>query len=188
MVSTTHTDHSRSAPPTFGEMFRASPWLFLDGMVLISAIVVAGAFIYFYEDPRKWFWQALGYGWIPVGLWAASVLFHLAVPGPDAGVSLASVGSGRRPGSPLHLWIVLLQPRPWPAGRGLPCRPLGNGSWRPIAIARRSGQDAGNNRSGSAGVLPPVHWPCLLKGTITFLALAPTGRRLCLPGAVSGWG
>ena len=77
MVSTTHTDHSRSAPPTFGEMFRASPWLFLDGMVLISAIVVAGAFFYFYEDPRKWLWQTLGYGWIPVGLWAASVLFAL---------------------------------------------------------------------------------------------------------------
>ena len=77
MVSTTHTDHSRSAPPTFGEMFRASPWLYLDGMVLISAIVVAGAFFYFYEDPRKWLWQSLGYGWIPVGLWAASVLFAL---------------------------------------------------------------------------------------------------------------
>ena len=82
MVSTAHNDHSRSTrsetgPPTFGEMFRASPWLFLDGMVLVSAIVIGGAFLYFYDDPRKWLWQGLGYGWAPVGLWAASVLFTL---------------------------------------------------------------------------------------------------------------
>ena len=82
MVSTTHTDHSRPShsekgPSTFGEMFRAGPWLFLDGMVLFSAIVVGGAFLYFYDDPRKWLWQGLGYGWVPVGLWAASVLYIL---------------------------------------------------------------------------------------------------------------
>ena len=77
MVTTTHSDHSRSAPPTFGEMFRASPWLFLDGMVLISAIVVVGAFFYFYVDYREWFWQALGFGWILVALWAGTVLFAL---------------------------------------------------------------------------------------------------------------
>ncbi len=82
MVTTTHSDQSRSArsdsgPPTFGEMFRASPWLFLDGMVLISAVVVVGAFFYFYEDSRKSLWQALGYGWVPVGLWAASILLAL---------------------------------------------------------------------------------------------------------------
>ena len=82
MVSTSHTDQSRPArsetgPPTFGEMFRASPWLFLDGMVLVSAIVVVGAFLYFYDNPREWLWQALGYGWAPAGLWAASVLFTL---------------------------------------------------------------------------------------------------------------
>ena len=82
MVSTTHTDHSRPArsetgPPTFGDMFRASPWLFLDGMVLVSAIVVGGAFFYFYDDHREWLWQGLGYGWVPVGLWAASVLYAL---------------------------------------------------------------------------------------------------------------
>ena len=82
MVTTTRSDHpsparSGSGPPTFGEMFRASPWLFLDGMVLISAVVVAGAYFYFYEDSRRWLWQALGYGWVPVGLWAASILFTL---------------------------------------------------------------------------------------------------------------
>ena len=75
MASIARGDQPRSAPPTFGEMFRASPWLFVDGMVLTTAIVVVGSFFYFYEDPRKWFWQALGFGWIPVGLWVASVLF-----------------------------------------------------------------------------------------------------------------
>ena len=77
MATTANVDRSRSAPPTFREMFRASPWLFVDAMVLTSAAVVAGVFFYFYEDSREWFWQALGYGWIPVGLWAASILFVL---------------------------------------------------------------------------------------------------------------
>ncbi len=77
MATTAKSDQSRSAPPTFGEIFRASPWLFLDGMVLASVAVVTGAFFYFYEDPREWFWQALGYGWIPAAFWAASVLFAL---------------------------------------------------------------------------------------------------------------
>ena len=77
MATTANGARSRAIPPTFGDMFRSSPWLFLDGMVLVSAIVVCGAFFYFYEDPRRWVWQALGYGWIPVGLWGASVLFVL---------------------------------------------------------------------------------------------------------------
>ena len=77
MATTIPSGHSRSEPPTFREMFRASPWLFLDGMVIISSLAIGGAFLYFYEDSRKWLWQALGYGWIPVGVWAATVIFTL---------------------------------------------------------------------------------------------------------------
>ena len=77
MATTADSGQSRPAPPTFGEMFQASPWLFLDGMVLLSVILVSGAVLYFFEDYREWAWQALGYGWIPAGLWAAAALFVL---------------------------------------------------------------------------------------------------------------
>ena len=77
MATTADSGQSRPAPPSFGEMFQASPWLFLDGMVLFSVILVAGAFLYFFEDYREWAWQALGYGWIPAGLWAAAALVVL---------------------------------------------------------------------------------------------------------------
>ena len=63
-----------SAPPSFLEIFRDSPWLFIDGLVFIAVAIVAGAFLYLYPDTREWAWQSLGYGWAPVGLWAASVL------------------------------------------------------------------------------------------------------------------
>ena len=68
---------AKAAPPTFSEMFRASPWLFVDGLVFMSAAVIGGAYLYFYDSHREWLWQALGYGWIPVGLWAGSALFVL---------------------------------------------------------------------------------------------------------------
>ena len=65
------------SPPTFGEMFRYSPWLFLDILFLMSVGVVGGAYFFFYPDALEWVWQALGYGWAPVGLWALSALFFL---------------------------------------------------------------------------------------------------------------
>ena len=68
---------AKTAPPTFGDMFRASPWLFVDGLVVLSATVIAGAYLFLYEAHREWLWQALGYGWAPVGLWTASLFFTL---------------------------------------------------------------------------------------------------------------
>ena len=66
-----------SAPPAFTDMFRASPWLFVDGLVVMAALLCAAAYFYFFEGPREQAWQALGYGWVPVGLWAASIAFAL---------------------------------------------------------------------------------------------------------------
>ena len=77
MAATAKSAQPRSAPPTFAEMFHAGPWLFVDGLVVLSVTIIAGAYLYFYEDHREWIWQVLGYGWAPVGLWAASVLITL---------------------------------------------------------------------------------------------------------------
>ena len=68
---------ARTAPPTFNDMFRASPWLFVDGLVLLSATVIVGAYLFFFQNHREWLWQALGFGWTPVALWAATALFAL---------------------------------------------------------------------------------------------------------------
>ena len=77
MATTAKRVRSGSAPPTFLEMFHAGPWLFVDGLVVMAVGIVAGAFFYLYPDAREWAWQALGYGWAPVGLWAASALIFL---------------------------------------------------------------------------------------------------------------
>ena len=68
---------SGSGPPTFAEIFRHSPWLFFDGLAFMTAVIVGSVYLYFFPDAREWIWQALGYGWAPVGLWILSALFFL---------------------------------------------------------------------------------------------------------------
>ena len=77
MATAARKVQSGSGPPTFAEMFRYTPWLFLDGLVLMTVVIIGGAFFYFYPDTRERVWQALGYGWAPAGLWIVSALFFL---------------------------------------------------------------------------------------------------------------
>ena len=77
MTTTATKAASGTGPPTFAEMFRYSPWLFLDGLVLLTVGLVGGAYFYFYPGAREWMWQALGFGWAPVGLWLLTALFFL---------------------------------------------------------------------------------------------------------------
>lgn len=68
---------SRS-PASLPDMPRdASPWLLLDALVVAALSVVAAAFFFFFPGAREWTYQALGYGWAPVALWAASVAIAL---------------------------------------------------------------------------------------------------------------
>ena len=77
MATTANKPIPGTGPPTFAEMFRHSPWLFADVLVFVGLAIISGAFFFFYPGAREWVWQALGYGWIPVGLWLASALFFL---------------------------------------------------------------------------------------------------------------
>ena len=43
----------------------------------MTVATVGGAYFYFFPDAREWMWQALGYGWAPVGLWILSAVFFL---------------------------------------------------------------------------------------------------------------
>ena len=51
--------------------------LFIDGLVIVSLAIVAGASFFFFPDFAERIWKYLGYGWAPVGLWAAAALFSL---------------------------------------------------------------------------------------------------------------
>ena len=75
MATAARAAKSGSGPPTFAEMFRYTPWIFLDVLFLMSVVIVGGAFFYFFPDARERVWQALGYGWAPVGLWVLSAIF-----------------------------------------------------------------------------------------------------------------
>ena len=77
MATAARKVQSGSGPPTFAEMFRYTPWLFLDGLVLMTVVIIGGTLFYFYPDTRERVWQALGYGWAPAGLWIVSALFFL---------------------------------------------------------------------------------------------------------------
>ena len=66
-----------AAPSPSPFAMRSSPWLYVDALVVTALAVIAAVFFFLYPDAREWAYQALGYGWAPVILWAASVLIAL---------------------------------------------------------------------------------------------------------------
>ena len=63
--------------PGIPSSFLSSPGLVADIMAVTAAVLVAALFFFFYPDTAKRLYQALGYGWAPVGVWAASALLAL---------------------------------------------------------------------------------------------------------------
>ena len=76
MASSATQGQSRASPPLSFSL-RDSPWLYVDALVVAALAVVGAVFLFLYPDAREWAYQALGYGWAPVALWAASVVFTL---------------------------------------------------------------------------------------------------------------
>ena len=76
MASSATQGQSRASPPLSFSL-RDSPWLYVDALVVAALAVVGAVFLFLYPDAREWAYQALGYGWAPVALWAASVVFAL---------------------------------------------------------------------------------------------------------------
>ncbi len=68
---------SPNPAPVLSLVARSGPWLLLDGLVVMTVVVCLGAYLYFFEHSREWAWRALGYGWVPIGLWALSLLLFL---------------------------------------------------------------------------------------------------------------
>ena len=63
------------SPSSFPAALPSSPWLFIDALVVAAVAIVAAVFFYISPDVREWTWQALGYGWAPVGLWVTAAVF-----------------------------------------------------------------------------------------------------------------
>jgi len=69
---------SRSgAPPSPKEIIQAGPGTVLDGLALVAIGLAAGFGFWLYPAGRRWALEALGYGWIPVGLWLFAGLVTL---------------------------------------------------------------------------------------------------------------
>ena len=66
-----------AVPTSIPFTIRDSPWLFVDALVVAALAVIGAVFFFLYPDAREWAYQALGFGWAPVIIWAASVLFAL---------------------------------------------------------------------------------------------------------------
>ena len=71
-----------SAPPSVKDVIRARPGTALDGLAVFIVGLGAGLGFWLYPPARSWALEALGYGWIPVGLWlfAACVIIRFHRP------------------------------------------------------------------------------------------------------------
>jgi len=76
-VAATVPKGQSGSPPSFTAALPSGPWLFIDALVVAAVAIVAAAFFYISPDVREWIWQALGYGWAPVGLWIIAAVFTL---------------------------------------------------------------------------------------------------------------
>ena len=66
-----------SAPPPAKDIIQTGPGTVLDGLALVAIGLAAGFGFWLYPEGRRWALEALGYGWIPVGLWLFAGLVTL---------------------------------------------------------------------------------------------------------------
>ena len=76
MVTSAKVGHSGASPPLSFSL-RDSPWLIVDALVIAALAVIGAVFFFLYPDARESTYQALGYGWALVALWAAWAAFAL---------------------------------------------------------------------------------------------------------------
>ena len=76
-MAATAKKEQTGSPSFFPPAFISGPWLFVDALVVAAVVTVAAVFFYISPDAREWTWQALGYGWAPVVLWAFAAIFTL---------------------------------------------------------------------------------------------------------------
>ena len=77
MASSVGRKRRNTASPSIKELIHGAPGSLIDALVILATGLSVGLFFGFSEDARVWAIEALGYGWIPTGLWVAPTLVTL---------------------------------------------------------------------------------------------------------------
>ena len=77
MASSIGRKRRNTASPSIKELIHGTPGSLIDALVIMAIGLSVGLYFGFSGDRREWAIEALGYGWVPVGLWVAVTLATL---------------------------------------------------------------------------------------------------------------
>ena len=77
MASSIWRKRSDTAPPSIKNLIHVAPGSLIDALVILAIGLSVGLYFGFSNDAREWAIEALGYGWVPVGLLVAVTLVTL---------------------------------------------------------------------------------------------------------------
>ena len=77
MASSIGRKRRQTASPSIKELINGSPRSLIDALALLAISMSAGLILVFSGEAREWTIQALGYGWVPAGLFLAPILASL---------------------------------------------------------------------------------------------------------------
>ena len=77
MASSIGRKREDSASPSIKDLIHGAPGSLLDALVILAIGLSVGLYFGFSTDARVWAIEALGYGWVPLGLWIAVTLVTL---------------------------------------------------------------------------------------------------------------
>ena len=77
MASSIGRKRDNTASPSIKDLIHGAPGSLLDALVILAIGLSVGLYFGFSTDARVWAIEALGYGWVPLGLWIAVTLVTL---------------------------------------------------------------------------------------------------------------
>ena len=77
MASSIWRKRGDTALPSIKDLIHGAPGSLIDALVILAIGLSVGLYFGFSNDAREWAIEALGYGWVPVGLLVAVTLFTL---------------------------------------------------------------------------------------------------------------
>ncbi len=77
MASSVGRRRRPAASPSIKDLIKGAPGSVLDALIILAIGLAAGLVFGYSTGAREWAVEALGFGWIPVGLWLATALVTL---------------------------------------------------------------------------------------------------------------
>ena len=68
MASSIWRKRGDTASPSIKDLVHGAPGSLIDALVILAIGLSVGLYFGFSNDAREWAIEALGYGWVPVGL------------------------------------------------------------------------------------------------------------------------